>query len=195
MPPTTTDIAKASKQGEKDGRGSAIVRSYQDERTWQRADKGYNRSFGDLERYRQQFRAGLRRGLSATGTGATRRLPAMAATAARFRVRTPYGVSERLRRIRAGARRYYGNQATRTGSTATATTPAYPNGLRDGIEKGREDVREAPHRYDPLRHEWYRSGDHDYHERVRLEAAVRRTCTARGSRKATTAAIASSATR
>ena len=36
--------------------GSREARAYQDNRTWQRGDKGYNRSYGDAERYRQQFR-------------------------------------------------------------------------------------------------------------------------------------------
>ena len=44
---------EGAKQGEKDGRkGNAFA--YQDERTFQRADKGYSRSYGDVERYRQK---------------------------------------------------------------------------------------------------------------------------------------------
>ena len=42
---------------------------------------------------------------------------------------------------------------------------AYPNGLRDGIEKGREDARKR-RSFDPLRHDWYRSGDRHYDSRV-----------------------------
>ena len=52
------------KEGERDGR-SRSVRRYEDNRTWQRGDKGYNRSFGDVERYRQQFRVGFSEGYQA----------------------------------------------------------------------------------------------------------------------------------
>ncbi len=40
------------KEGERDAR-SRDVFNYQDERTWQRADKGYHRSYGDSQRYQQ----------------------------------------------------------------------------------------------------------------------------------------------
>ena len=33
--------------------------------------------------------------------------------------------------------------------------------MNDGYEKGREDARDRDS-YDPLRHKWYREGDHDY---------------------------------
>ena len=49
------------KEGEHDGRGGRAHR-YEDNRTWQHADKGYNRSFGDFDRYRQQFRIGFGEG-------------------------------------------------------------------------------------------------------------------------------------
>ena len=52
------------KEGERDGRNRS-VRRYEDNRTWQRGDKGYNRSFGDVERYRQQFRVGFTEGYQA----------------------------------------------------------------------------------------------------------------------------------
>ena len=52
------------KEGERDGRRRDSYH-YQDNRTWQRAEKGYNRSFGDFERYRQQFRAGFSEGYQA----------------------------------------------------------------------------------------------------------------------------------
>ena len=51
------------KQGEKDGRKGDVF-AYQDERTFQRADKGYSRSYGDVERYRQAFRSGYAAGYS-----------------------------------------------------------------------------------------------------------------------------------
>lgn len=45
-------------EGEKDGRGRDAYR-YQDERDFQRADVGYNRNYGDPERYRVTFRQGF----------------------------------------------------------------------------------------------------------------------------------------
>src|SRR4051794_24983679 len=51
------------KQGEKDGRKNQVFR-YEDEKTYQRADNGYHREFGDLERYRQSFRSGYSTGYS-----------------------------------------------------------------------------------------------------------------------------------
>ena len=51
------------KEGERDAR-SRNTFNYQDERTWQRADKGYHRSFGDWDRYQQTFRTGFAAGYS-----------------------------------------------------------------------------------------------------------------------------------
>ncbi len=51
------------REGERDAR-SRDVFNYQDERSWQRADKGYHRSFGDPVRYQQSFRTGYTAGYS-----------------------------------------------------------------------------------------------------------------------------------
>jgi len=40
----------------------------------------------------------------------------------------------------------------------------YDNGYRDGLEKGREDAGDRDS-YDPVRHNWYRSGDRGYNSR------------------------------
>jgi hypothetical protein len=47
--------------GERDGRRGAAFH-FQNERTYQRADRGYHRSYGDIERYRQSFRSGYASG-------------------------------------------------------------------------------------------------------------------------------------
>ena len=52
------------KEGDNDGRQRDRF-EYRDERDFQRADAGYHRSFGDVERYRQSFRAGFIDGYSA----------------------------------------------------------------------------------------------------------------------------------
>lgn len=46
------------REGEKDGRQRDRF-EYRDEGDFQRADVGFNRGFGDIERYRQTFRAGF----------------------------------------------------------------------------------------------------------------------------------------
>ena len=51
------------KEGEKEGRKNERF-LYEDEKTFQHADKGYHREFGDLERYRQSFRNGYAAGYS-----------------------------------------------------------------------------------------------------------------------------------
>jgi hypothetical protein len=51
------------KEGQKDGRQRDRF-EYRDERDFQRADAGYHHNFGDVERYRQSFRAGFADGYS-----------------------------------------------------------------------------------------------------------------------------------
>jgi hypothetical protein len=55
-------------------------------------------------------------------------------------------------------------------------TPAYQNGYRDGLTKGREDGEDAD-RYDATRHSWYRSAnrgyDDDYGTRTDYEMRYR----------------------
>jgi flagellar biosynthesis/type III secretory pathway protein FliH len=149
------------KQGEKDGRKNKVF-AYQDEKTFQRGDKGYHREYGDLERYRQSFRTGYAAGYSESYQ--------------RFAPNYGYG-GYGNRNGRAVPRR-----DTRGPSTYpnTGGYPGYPqqypgqyggyanaaaqNGVNDGYEKGLEDVRKN-RSFDPLRHAWYRSGDRHYEGR------------------------------
>ncbi|MEO7271517.1 MAG: hypothetical protein ABI211_05870, partial [Vicinamibacterales bacterium] len=129
-------------------------RRYQDSRTWQRADRGYNRSYGDSERYRQQFRIGFAEGYQAGyarygGYGNGRAVPRQDT----YGYPGGYGNSY-PDRGRTGDPSYGGQG--RYGANA-----AYPNGLNDGIEKGREDARKR-RSFDPLRHGWYREGTRHY---------------------------------
>jgi hypothetical protein len=141
------------KQGEKDGRKNNVF-AFQDERTFQRADKGYHREFGPLERYRQSFRSGYSAGYS---DGYQR-----------------YGRNDRY----GGYGRVDPRRDSR-GPIYPNTYPSYPqqspgyrgygseafqNGANDGFEKGAEDARKN-RSYDPRRHEWYRSGDRHYNGR------------------------------
>jgi hypothetical protein len=158
---------EGTKQGEKDGRKRAVY-SYQDDRTWQRADKGYNRSFGDFERYRQSFRAGYGEGYAdgyrryapdyaygGYGRAIPRdRYPDVYPNRGSYPGSYPggYGYPDQNRYPGGG----YGNPGQYGYGNA-----AYTNGLNDGFKKGREDL-DKRRSYDPLRHDWYRSGDHDY---------------------------------
>ena len=153
-----TGYREGLSEGERDGRRGQ-VRPYQDNRTWQRADKGYNRSYGDVERYRQQFRIGFSEGYQA-GVRPLRRI-----------AHGPRGAASGHLRL---SGRHTGT-ATRFSGTPIRITPdrsltatarygysaAYPNGLKDGIEKGREDARKQ-RSFDPLRHDWYREGTRHY---------------------------------
>lgn len=150
------------KEGEKDGRKNEVFR-YEDERTFQRADKGYHREFGDVERYRQSFRTGYAAGYS---EGYQRY--------GRYDSRGGYG-NGGYGNGRALPRRgpdgpYYPDSGSYPRGTQYPQYPgagrsynsaAFQNGVNDGYEKGVEDARKN-RSFDPLRHEWYRSGDRHY---------------------------------
>lgn len=139
------------KEGEKDARKGDRF-AYQDERTFQRADKGYHRSFGDAERYRQTFRSGYATGYS----------DAFQRWAPNYRDER-YGT----RGYPTGNRRDdgYGRQpdyrSGRQRGYGYGYSPALDNGRNDGYEKGREDARDRDS-FDPVRHKWYRAGDRHY---------------------------------
>jgi hypothetical protein len=136
------------KEGEKDGkRGDRF--EYRDEKSYQRADKGFHREFGDIDRYRQVFRSGYVDGYGeayrrfarnvSRNDGWDRRGPDWS--------RGPISPSQ-------GPRPGYGGYYS----------PAFQNGVDDGYEKGVEDARKR-RTFDPLRHEWYREGDRHYEGR------------------------------
>jgi len=144
-------------EGERDGRRHE-TRPYQNNRTWQRADKGYNRSYGDMDRYRQQFRIGFSEGYQAGysryGTVSGRAVPRQDT----YGYPGVYGNSYPDRR---NTDPYYSGQVPYGNSRYGYNSAAYPNGLNDGIEKGREDARKQ-RSFDPLRHDWYRDGTRHY---------------------------------
>ena len=157
------------KQGEKDARKNQPF-AYQDDKTFQRADKGYHREFGGVDRYRQTFRTGYAAGYS---EGYDRYAPR-------------YGNSGhgngRFGHGRAVPRRDGGGVWGGTAGGYPQQYPQYPqypgsygryggvrdvaaeNGFNDGVEKGAEDARKN-RSFDPLRHAWYRSGDRHYESR------------------------------
>jgi flagellar biosynthesis/type III secretory pathway protein FliH len=140
-------------EGEKDGRRGDRF-AYQDEREFQRADRGYHRNFGDRERYRQIFRDGYIAGYSDGYSRFSR--------SGRYGGRPgPYGGQGPYAQ-RGGSGNWGGGVYGRQGSAYY--TPAFDNGARDGYEKGQEDARKT-RSFDPLRHSWYRSGDRHYENR------------------------------
>jgi len=138
------------KEGEKDAR-RGDRHAYQDEREFQRADRGYNRSLGDRERYRQTFRDGYANGYS----DSYNRYSRYGRNTGPYSVRSGQGPYAQ----RSGPAGVYG------GSTSGYyNSPAFDNGVREGIEKGQEDARKG-RSFDILRHEWYRDGDRHYESR------------------------------
>jgi flagellar biosynthesis/type III secretory pathway protein FliH len=137
------------KEGERDARGRDQY-EFRDERTWQRADKGYHRSYGDRPRYEQSFRSGFEAGYA----DAYRRYrPSYGGYQG-----GPLGSGGVYPNTRGGYG--YPGQGS-NGGYGYAGSPAFANGVSDGYEKGREDARDRDS-FDPRRHKWYRSGDHDY---------------------------------
>lgn len=141
------------KEGEKDARhGDSFY--FQDERAFQRGDKGYKRQYGDRERYRQVFRNAFADGYA----NGYRRLAGYGRGRddGRYnRGNAPWG--------RAPYDPRYGNRGPngRYPGGYGYYSPALDYGVRDGYEKGIEDARKN-RSFDPLRHSWYRSGDRHY---------------------------------
>ena len=148
------------KEGERDGRRRDSYR-YQDKRTWQRADKGYNRSSATSSAIVNSSAQASLKAISA-GYRATGRQAGGMATVARSARQDPYrypngGVYPDRNRY---PDPYYGNQGA---------YGAGPLWLERGVpQRAQRRHREGPGRrrkrrtYDPLRHDWYRAGDRHY---------------------------------
>ena len=168
-----TGFREGLKEGEKDGRKNDRF-AYQDEKSFQRADKGYHREYGPVERYRQSFRTGYAAGYS---QGYQRYSP----NYRNGRGNDRYGNNGRYGNGRVVPRR---DTRDPYGYPSTGGYPTYPqqypgsygqyggsnsiavqNGVSDGYEKGVEDARKN-RSFDPLRHAWYRSGDRRYEGRL-----------------------------
>jgi hypothetical protein len=126
-----------------------------DEKTYQRADKGYHREYGDRERYRQSFRAGYADGYAEA-----------------YR-RFGYGNGRGNRGVGIGQGRYgqggygqggYGQGGYGQGGYGYGYNGAFQYGAQDGYEKGLEDASKR-RSHDVLRHSWYRGGDRHYNSR------------------------------
>ena len=130
---------EGAKEGEHDGRRRDTY-TYQDERTWQRADKGYNRSFGDRERYQQTFRTASRPD-TRTLTGATHRDGGERGQRRRLSEHAAGGYDTPIRAAtaiqhRAATRARLRHPGPITAAAATATARHTRTVLHDGIREG-----------------------------------------------------------
>jgi flagellar biosynthesis/type III secretory pathway protein FliH len=127
-------------QGERDGRDRRAF-AYDRYRPYQRADSGYDRSYGDRGLYQRAFREGFAAGYR-TGYYRDNR-------------------SQALPRYGSQGGPFYGDRDRRGGQGIRSDDYAFHNGYVDGYEKGVEDARK--HRsYDVQRHRRYRNGDRNY---------------------------------
>jgi hypothetical protein len=126
---------KRGEQAARDGRALDIER----ERDYRSADGGYNRSYGDRNRYRDSYRGGFAQGYR---EGYTQR-----------GARSTFPNNGRNNGWDYG-RGYGGN----------ANFGARQNGVSDGYKKGLDDLNERKYP-DVNRQKWYRNGDHDYDSR------------------------------
>src|SRR5215203_258698 len=132
-------------EGDKDGRSRDRF-YYEDEGDWKDGDKGYSRSYGDKNLYRQTFRAGFADGYS-------------------------QGYSRYQDGYNNGRYGGYGDGRYGNGGYGGYGTgpqygysSAFENGRRDGYQKGQEDLR-GRDGFDPRRQKWYREGDRGYNSR------------------------------
>ena len=139
------------KKGENDGRRGERF-GFQDEREFQRGDRGYHREYGDRDRYRQIFRDGYAAGYS-DGYSRHSRYGRNDGRPGQY---GPYAQQRGYGSWGGNNGRYPGNNGY--------SSPAFDNGARDGYEKGQEDARKN-RSFDALRHSWYRSGDRNYEGR------------------------------
>ena len=167
------------KQGEKDAKKSEPF-SYQDDKTFQHADKGYHREFGTLDRYRQSFRTGYSAGYSdgyqryapsygyggygnpgygngryGQGRAVPRDRGVWGGTAGGYPQPYPQQYPQSY------PQQYPQSYPQYPGTYGNYRNIASENGYNDGVQKGAEDARRN-RSYDPVRQDWYRAGDRHY---------------------------------
>lgn len=152
------------REGLRDGESAARNRrpfDVQRERDWRSADRGYNRSYGDKDRYRDSFRNGYTDGYRAAydrysdngggyyGGPSNQRGNGYPGT---------WGNGNYPRNGRTYPQGRYGDYGY------GVSRIAYQNGINDGYDKGMDDARDRKYP-DPHRQKWYRSGDRHYESR------------------------------
>jgi hypothetical protein len=142
------DGRKRGEQAARENRPFDVQR----ERDYRNADDGYNRSLGDRNRYRDNYRGGFTQGYRE------------AYQRRDTRGSYPGGSRDDSRGWGSGGNGGYGAYGDNRGYGGTASYGAYQNGASDGYKKGLDDVNDRK-RPDVTRQKWYRSGDHDYDSR------------------------------
>ena len=145
------DGRKRGEQAARDNRPFDVQR----ERDYRDAEDGYNRSLGDRNRYRDNYRGGFTQGYREG-----------------YRQRDARGAYPGDRRDDSRGWGYGGNGGANRGYGGTASYGAYQNGASDGYRKGLDDVNDRK-RPDVSRQKWYRSGDHDYDSRYGAKETYR----------------------
>jgi hypothetical protein len=156
------------REGLRDGESAARDRrpfDVQREKDWRKGDAGYNRSYGDKNRYRDNFRVGYNDGYRAAYD--------------RFYNGGYYGGN------RPGGRRDdrygYPNSYPSRGPYSQGrygdygygvANIAFQNGVNDGYEKGLDDAKDRKYP-DPTRQKWYRSADRHYEGRYGSKEAYK----------------------
>jgi hypothetical protein len=160
------DGLKRGEQALRDRRPLDIER----ERDYRNAEAGYNRSYGDRNRYRDSYRGGFAQGYR---DGYNRRGERSSYPNSGY----PNGVYPNGGYPNNG----YPNNGYPTrgpndgrsyGYGGTAGFGAFQNGVSDGYKKGLDDVNDRKYP-DVSRQKWYRSGDHDYDNRYGSKEAYR----------------------
>ena len=145
------------------------------ERDYRSADRGYNRSFGDRNRYHDNYRGGFSQGYRDAyyryGGNGNGRWDNRGWGNGNGNGRYPNGGYPNGGYPNGGYPNggYYPNGSYGNGSAAYG---AYQNGVSDGYQKGLDDVHDRK-RPDVTRQKWYRSGDHDYNNRYGSKDAYR----------------------
>jgi hypothetical protein len=155
------DGLKRGEQAARDGRQFDVER----ERDYRSADSGYNRAYGDRNRYRDDYRGGFSQGYR---DGYSRRGSNYPSPYPQYPQQYPTQYPQQYpsqypgtypRDSRGGG--ILGDIFGGGSGRRDSGYGAYQNGAGDGYKKGLEDLqnRRAP---DVTRQKWYRSGDHDY---------------------------------
>lgn len=161
------DGVKRGEQALRDRRAFDVQR----ERDYRDAENGYNRSYGDRNRYRDNYRGGFTQGFrDAYERGGYGR--DNSGVYGGGYGRDGYDPRGNTTQFPGGVRRNGPTYGRGPGYGGSASYGAYQNGASDGYEKGLDDAGDRKYP-DATRHKWYRNGDHDYDNRYGSKEAYR----------------------
>jgi flagellar biosynthesis/type III secretory pathway protein FliH len=151
-PAYRTGFDRGEREGEQDGRRNDRF-DYASSSTYRNADAGYNRNYGDRDRYRSEFRVGFEQGYRQGYS----------------RYQTGYGgyggYNDGTWRPGTGGPPPWANGRGRGQGNGNGSWQrndlAFQNGFTDGYDEGLKDVRDRD-QFNPSDEGRYRSGDHGY---------------------------------